>query len=117
MRTRAGRGEPVTVHLANLAIDGPSGVLWGLDSPQLNANFATINGGDSIAEHVNTEVDVLVLVVSGSGHLTIEGSVTELTADSVALIPRGTRRSIGSTSGMAYYSIHARRDGLSIRPT
>lgn len=107
-------GQSLVADLADVTLAGPSGVVWSLDSPQLNANLVTIRAGDEIGEHVNDEVDVLIVTESGGGEVVVDGVASDVGAASVILIPRGSRRTIRSASGLAYYSIHQRRGGLSV---
>lgn len=107
-------GQVLVADLAGVKVTGASGVAWSLDSPQLNANLVTIQSGDQIDEHVNNEVDVLMVAESGAGEIVIDGEVASVGPASVILIPRGARRLIRSATGLAYYSIHQRRSGLSI---
>lgn len=95
---------------------GPSGAVWSLPhGGDLDANLVRLDPGVGIDAHVNNEVDVLVSVRSGSAHLTIDGHTAELGPDHLALIPKGSRRTIvGGADGVIYLSIHRRRDPLSI---
>ena len=108
-------GESLVADLADVTLAGPSGVIWALASPQINANLVTIRAGDEIGEHLNNEVDVLIVTESGAGEIEIDGERTRVGPASVVLIPQGARRSIRSETGLAYYSIHQRRAGLSIQ--
>ncbi len=108
-------GESLVADLADVSLAGPSGVVWALTSPQINANLVTIRPGDQIHEHINDEVDVLLVTESGAGQVMIDEVATTLGPASVVLVPRGARRSVSSEAGLAYYSIHHRRDGLAIQ--
>lgn len=111
---RLGTGESLVADLDKVALTGATGVVWALDSPQMNLNLVTMQPGDEISEHVNDEVDVLLVAESGSGEVSIDGQVSSFGAASIALIPRGSRRSIRSESGLAYFSIHQHRSGLTV---
>jgi len=111
---RLGTGESLVADLEKVALHGATGVVWSLDSPQMNLNLVTMQPGDEISEHVNDEVDVLLVAESGSGEVRIDGEVAAFGPASIALIPRGARRSIRSESGLAYFSIHQHRPGLTI---
>jgi quercetin dioxygenase-like cupin family protein len=98
-------------------LDGPEGhgPLWGLASEDLNATLLCWSGGDGVAEHVNTERDVLVVVIDGSGTLWIDAREHELVRHHAMLVPKGTRRSIrAGPDGLRYLSVHLRRGGLRI---
>ena len=98
------------------AAHGVGGVVWKLPHDgDLDGNLVRLAPGRSIDEHVNRDVDVLVVVRAGDGELTVDGEPHALTLTTLALIPRGTRRSItAGHDGITYLSIHRRRDGLSI---
>lgn len=115
-RTTLATGETMVMHLHDLDLQGPSGAIWGLDSSQLNANLVTVRAGETMPNHVNDEVDVLILVVSGSGNVTIADNAIDIAADSLVLIPRGASRRINATSALVYLTVHTRRDRLAIRP-
>jgi mannose-6-phosphate isomerase-like protein (cupin superfamily) len=107
-----GTGEPVDL----LAASG-SGPLWGMASADLNATLLAWPAGHALAEHVNAELDVLVVVVAGAATVTIDGAPHELRAPAALLIPRGTRRAIrAGADGTRYLSVHRRRGPLQIAP-
>lgn len=74
-----------------------------------------IRAGDEIGDHVNGEVDVLIVTESGVGEIVVDGELATVGPASVVLIPQGARRSISSATGLAYFSIHQRRAGLSVK--
>jgi quercetin dioxygenase-like cupin family protein len=89
------------------------GPVWTVQSDDLNVNLIVLPAGEAIAEHVNSEVDVLVLPVSGSGNVTIEGEEHKLKVGDAIVISRGSRRGISSHSDpFAYLTCHRRRQGL-----
>lgn len=98
------------------AAPGDGGVVWKLPHDgDLDGNLVRLAAGGVIDEHVNGEVDVLVVVRSGGGRLTVDGTAHELTPSTVALVPVGTRRSVAAgPDGISYLSIHRRREGLTI---
>ncbi len=95
---------------------GRSGVVWTLDgSADLNANLVRFGAGGGVAEHVNDEVDVLLVGVCGSGSVEVEGEEYSLSGGIMVFVPRGARRSILSASeDFAYLSVHRRRGPLRI---
>jgi mannose-6-phosphate isomerase-like protein (cupin superfamily) len=98
---------------------GSSGIgpLWGMASTDLNATLLAWPPGHQVAEHVNGELDVLVIVLDGRGSATIDGEAHDLAAGSALLIPRGTRRGITADEpGLRYVSVHRRRGPLQIQP-
>jgi quercetin dioxygenase-like cupin family protein len=94
------------------------GVHWALEtSGDLNVNLVHLDPGHSISEHANDDVDVVIVVLAGSGRLTIDGRGAELAAHVVANVPRLSRRSVRAAEDQAldYLSIHRRRGQLGIR--
>jgi len=104
-------------HLDRLAAGGgPDGVIWALGGPrQLDANLVALAPGGEIGAHQNPEVDVLIVVLAGSGQLTVDGSDQALASHDLVLIPRGAVRKIAAgPGGMSYLSVHRARPGLTI---
>ena len=96
---------------------GGSGIgpLWGMASTDLNATLLAWPAGHELAEHLNEELDVLVIVLDGRGCAVIDGVTHVLETGSAILIPRGTRRRITSgDTGLRYLSVHRRRGPLQI---
>jgi quercetin dioxygenase-like cupin family protein len=105
------------VDLASLAAGGDRpGALWRLDGEDLQANLVRLGGGDRIQPHRNDEVEVLVVVVSGRGELTLDGQVHPLAPMALIHVPKGTVRAVVAVDGpLAYLSVHRRRSaGLEI---
>ena len=100
--------------LGDLAIEGPSGVVWSEVSEQLNLNLVKLDAGAEIGAHINDEVDVAMIVVSGSGEIEIDGAVQRFGTDDVVMARCGVRRSIRAETRLLYYTVHVRRDGPSI---
>lgn len=96
---------------------GIGGVVWKLPSDgDLNGNLVRLAAGRRIDEHRNDDVDVLLVIRTGSGELDVDGVAHPLTETTVALVPCGTVRSItAGRHGISYLSIHRRRAPLSIR--
>ena len=93
-----------------------AGVLWTLElGEDLNANLVRFATGEGVGEHVNDEVDVLVLGVSGSGVVSVDGDEQPLASGMIAIVPKGARRSIRSASeDFAYLTVHRRRGPIRI---
>jgi quercetin dioxygenase-like cupin family protein len=102
---------------ADLATPTGSGPLWGMASEDLNATLLAWAEGEGVAEQVNEERDILVVVLAGAGTLRVAGADHELAAQRAAVIPKGERWSISAgPGGLRYLSIHRRREGLAIEP-
>jgi mannose-6-phosphate isomerase-like protein (cupin superfamily) len=93
------------------------GVHWSLDAPgELHVNLVHLDAGHGIGEHVNEAVDVVIVVLSGTGHVTIDGRRSPLAAHVVVQVPRSSRRGVRAADdeGLDYLSIHRRRGPLTI---
>lgn len=103
-------------HVDLLARKG-KGPLWGLESDDLNATLLAWPAGHEVAEHVNADLDVLLVVLAGSATLTIEGDEQVLADGSALLIPKGTARRIrAGADGVRYLTVHRRRGPLQVAP-
>jgi quercetin dioxygenase-like cupin family protein len=89
------------------------GAVWTHQSEDLNVNLLVFASDEGVAEHVNAEVDVLLVGIAGTGAVTIDGTRQILGPGHAMVIPKGTNRSIQSTSDpFAYLTCHRRRGGL-----
>ena len=93
-----------------------AGTIWTLkQSAELNVNLVRFPAGSGVEEHVNEEVDVLLMGVTGSGIVDVDGLEHPLRAGAVVLISKGARRSTRSGSDdFAYLTVHRRRGPLRI---
>jgi quercetin dioxygenase-like cupin family protein len=93
-----------------------AGVIWALDtSSDLNANLVRLGIGQGIEEHVNDEVEVIVLGVSGSGIVAVDREEHALSAGILVFMPKGARRStVSASEDFAYLTVHRRRGPLRI---
>lgn len=95
-----------------------AGALWRLQtSPrQLDANVIRLAAGGRIDAHAGPDLDVLMLVLDGSGRVIGEGA-DPITVEAGALVwlPRRSRREIAAgPDGLAYLTVHRHRAGLAI---
>jgi quercetin dioxygenase-like cupin family protein len=89
------------------------GAIWTRQSEDLNVNLLVFASGEGVAEHVNAEVDILLVGIAGEGAVTINGTRQILSAGHAIVVPKGTNRGIQSTSDpFAYLTCHRRRGGL-----
>src|SRR5215203_1273057 len=106
------------VNLSEIAesATGKEGVVWTLEgSEDLNANLVRFGAGGGVGEHVNDEVDVLIVGVSGSGLVGVDGEEHPLSNGVIVFVPRGARRYTRALSeDFAYLSVHRRRGPLRI---
>ena len=93
-----------------------TGVVWSLqESDDLNVNLVQFTEGEGVGEHVNDEVDVLLVGVSGSGEVRINDTLHRLYSGTLIHIPKGVRHSTRAISAnLAYLTVHQRRGPLKI---
>lgn len=94
-----------------------TGVLWKLGETgrQLDANLVHLVPGEHIAAHVEPDLDVLLLVVSGSGRLGTSDQPRPLAEGALVWLPHGSTRDItAGTDGLDYLTVHTRRPGMQI---
>ena len=93
------------------------GAVWRHESADLDVNVVAFGPGEGVAEHVNAEVDVLVVGLSGSGTVEVDGRDHPLTPGALVLIPKGARRSTrAGTDHVVYATCHRRRARLTPSP-
>lgn len=96
--------------LRHAQYDGP---IWSLNSEQLNVNLVRLTTDASMPEHVNDELDVLLVVFEGTGELQLDDRQLVLGPGIALVIPRGARRAIRCLHGpLAYLLAHRQRGGL-----
>ncbi len=107
-------GAEEGVDLAALARAATApGAAWTHQSADLDVNLLVFASGEGVEEHVNAEVDVLLVGIAGVGAVTVDGTRHILTAGKAIMIPKSARRSTkGERAPFAYVSCHRRRAGL-----
>jgi quercetin dioxygenase-like cupin family protein len=84
--------------------------LWPDQCADLHINLLTFDEGDGVGEHVNAELDVLLVGVAGAGDIVIDGTAHTLSTGTAMLIPKDARRAIRCTDApFSYLSCHRRR--------
>jgi quercetin dioxygenase-like cupin family protein len=94
------------------------GALWQLaeQGRELDANLVRLPPGGEVGAHREDVLDVLLVVVAGSGRIEAGGVSTELTPTTVAWLPRTSRRALAAgPDGLVYLTVHRRRPGLTIK--
>ena len=82
-------------------------------SSDLNATLLAWPAGHCVEEHVNAEVDVLLIVLAGDGVVTIGDRRLPLTRGAAVLIEKGIARSVrAGETGIRQLSVHNRRGPL-----
>jgi quercetin dioxygenase-like cupin family protein len=100
----------LTEALRGVENDGPA---YSANSEQLNVNLLRLTDGASIPQHVNDEVDVLVVVMQGTCKLFVDDEMTVLRTGMAAIIPCGRIRALRCTMGpLVYLTCHRRRGPL-----
>jgi len=110
--------NPIAIDLRAVDRRGTDGAVWSLEhGGDLDANLVRIGPGGAIGAHVNDDVDVLIVVIDGSGCVTIGSVQNEVRTGMVVAIPKGSTRSIQSrTEGeLVYLTVHRARAGVRIR--
>ena len=106
------------VNLGEIATSatGREGTIWTLEgSRDLNANLVRFGAGAGVGEHVNEDVDVLIVGISGVGLVGVDGEEHDLANGDAVFVPRGSTRYTRAVSGdFAYLSVHRRRGLLRI---
>lgn len=113
LRPRAG-----AVDLARISasVRGPGTVWTEREGRDMNANLIRFPRGEGVGEHVNAEVDVLFVGVSGSGTVEVDGREHALRAGVLILAPKGARRATRSASDdFSYLTVHKRRGPVRLR--
>lgn len=102
------------VDLAALARDHRGPVpLWTEQCADMHVNVLSFEPGASVAEHVNAELDVVLVGVSGTGVVQVDGLDYPLLPSHAMMIPKGACRAIvAGERGLSYLSCHRRRTML-----
>jgi quercetin dioxygenase-like cupin family protein len=98
-------------------LSGPagSGPLWGTQTDDLNATLLAWPPGGGSGEHVNSERDVILVVLSGDATVTLDGRPHPVRAGQAVVLEKGRARSLAAgPEGVRYLSIHRRRAPLQI---
>lgn len=114
MRTDTDTAGHASVDLRELAcVSEPRKPAWAYRGDDLNANLVILAPRESLAEYVNTEVDVLIVGVAGSGIIELDGRRHSIMEGHVIIIPKGAHRAIrAGETRFAYLTCHRRRPGL-----
>lgn len=106
--------DPRPVNLPELARSAPGRKpVWSHQGADLNLNLISCTTGQEIGSHVNTEVDVVLVGIEGTGSVEIDGRSHPFGPGHVFVIPKGSQRAMRCDSGQfAYLTCHQRRGGL-----
>ncbi|WP_055589405.1 cupin domain-containing protein [Streptacidiphilus griseoplanus] len=99
------------------APEDAGGALWRLAEPgrQLDANLVRLPPGHRVGAHREPELDVLLLVVEGSGTLADGEEIQQLGTGTLVWLPQGSARELAAgPDGLACLTVHRRRPGMRI---
>jgi quercetin dioxygenase-like cupin family protein len=107
---------PADLEALSASAMGREGVIWSLEAGyDLNANLVRFSAGRGVGKHINDEVDVVFVGVSGAGEVQVDGREHALDAGKLVFVPKGARRSTrGVSEDFAYLTVHRRRGPLRI---
>jgi mannose-6-phosphate isomerase-like protein (cupin superfamily) len=111
----SGPRPAAAMEVADLLGPQGSGPLWGMASNDLNATLLAWPPGHELPTHENTERDVLLVVLEGTGQVRVDGLEHEVSRGQAVLIPKGSSRAIrAGAEGVRYLSVHLLRPGVQI---
>lgn len=93
------------------------GSVWQLEpgARDLDSNIIVLPPHDEIGQHVGPDLDVLILVLHGSGKLETELDTISLQPGSLLWLPRKSqRRFIAGPDGLQYFTVHQRKPTFGI---
>lgn len=118
---RAGTPLPriVADTCALTSAEGPEAVgsIWHLEPAHrdLDSNVIALPPGGEIGRHDGPDLDVLILILSGSGTLETELDTLSLRRGQLIWLPRAARRSFAAgDQGIRYLTVHHRKPTLNI---
>lgn len=91
------------------------GILWKLTMRErdLDSNIVSLPPGGGIEAYNGPDLDVMIHVIAGGGHLTSEAGTVDLRPGSVLWLPRRCRRQFDAGPlGLRYLTVHQRRQAL-----
>lgn len=105
-----------TTALSTTAADATGGI-WKLQmrDRDLDSNIIALAPGAAIDAHAGPDIDVLIHVLAGSGHLATELDTLALSPGSLIWLPRRSRRQFtAGPDGLRYLTVHQRRQALTL---
>jgi quercetin dioxygenase-like cupin family protein/hemerythrin len=98
-----------------IAAASHTGPVWSEECEDLDITLLRWAEREAIAEHINNEVDVIVVCLQGSGEVSVGETTHHLSSGMMVLIPKGQRRSfLAGSQGFAHLNIHKRRQRLQV---
>lgn len=102
---------------AQSATPDAAGAIWTLEARerQLDANLIRLRPGGRIERHLGPDLDVLMVVVAGTGVVATAGEDVPIEAGDVVWLPRRSERAVtAADSGLSYLTVHPRRPALGV---
>ncbi len=96
-----------------------TGAVWKLEARErdLDSNVIALPPDGRIDAHNGPDLDVLIHVLSGSGRLTTEQGMIDLSPGALLWLPRRSRRQFDAgPDGLRYLTVHQRRQALVLQP-
>jgi len=79
--------------------------------------FGWLAPGASLGAHAGPDLDVLLLVLAGTGHLTTEIHTLDLHPGALLWLPQHSRRQFtAGPHGLSYLTVHQHRQSLILNP-
>lgn len=92
---------------------GSQGAIWGTETEDLDATLVRWDAGSGVASHINSEVDVIMVVLEGQATVTVGERTEHLSAGTSLVIPKGAPRQVVAGSEiLTYLNIHKRRKAM-----
>lgn len=108
----------VAAEVSGPGVGDRAGAVWRLaeSGRQLDANLVRLPPDERVALHVEPDLDVLLLVVTGAGALATDEGERQVDAGALVWLPHGARRGVAAgPDGLVYLTVHRRRPGMRIR--
>ena len=112
---------PRVVARTNAVIDSAqpdaAGSIWHLApaARELDSNIVALAAGAEIRAHDGPDLDVMFLVLAGSGELETELTTVILQPGEIVWLPKSSRRRIlAGSEGLRYLTVHARKPTLNL---
>lgn len=106
-----------TAELFNSTSPDAAGSIWRLEpgARDLDSNIITLPPEGEIAQHVGPNLDVLIVIIDGSGELQTELDTIALQQGQVVWLPaKARRRFTAGRDGLRYLTVHQRKPTLNI---
>ncbi len=89
---------------------GSQGAVWGTESEDLDATLVRWEEGRGVTAHIGKEVDVVMVVLAGTGIVRVDSESQGAAAGTVIVIPKGSEREVrAGQGGLTYVNVHKRK--------